>query len=464
MRRFFNPSDIAVFGVGNSPRNLAKNIVHNCLKMGFKGDIFPVGKNPGMIFGKKIITDPESLPEGIELAVILVPAGMVAQLLDVCGRKGIRRAIVSTGGFREFKEKDNCAEADIVDAAKRHGIKFIGPNCIGVICTGSGLCTPFNPFQTSSFKKGPVSIIAQSGGVATQSAHYFSEEHVGFSKIISVGNKLNLDEISFIKFLMDDNETEQIHLYLESIDHGRELIKLAKKSKKPIIIYKSNVSCIASKIAKSHTAALSNDDRVVEGALRQSGIVQVKSIHEMTVCAKAFRLPPLRGNRLVAISLSGGFSVILGDACEKYGFKCPELPGKLLTRIESFRRGGVIRMANPMDFGDIHNIDALRFAIKHCLALKDIDGLILSFMYGPEMARMLGKEIDSPEPLLELIKMASVDTGKPIGLSFFSERKYIEQLKALNSFPVFNDPTESVLAFKMLKDYWRWNGLVSQRI
>ena len=453
MKRFFYPLSIAVFGVGAGPKNLAKNIIHNCLAMGFEGAIFPVGKNPGEVFGKKIITDPESLPQGIDLVVILVPAGRVAQTLDICGRKGIRNVIISTGGFREFKEKGNQAEAAVIDMARRRGIRFIGPNCIGVICTESGLCTPFAPFQTKSFKNGPVSVIAQSGGVASQAAYYFSEEHIGFSKIISMGNKLNLNEIDFIKYLMDDDQTGQIHLYLESIDHGRELIDIARKSKKPIVIFKSNVSRTASRVAQSHTAALANNDQVVNAALKQAGIVRAGSIHEMTVCAKALELPPLKGNRLVALSLSGGFSVILGDACEKYGFICPELPRELLTEIESFRRGGVIKMSNPMDFGDIHTIAALKFAVEKCLALEYIDGLALCFMYGPEIARMLGEEISHPTLLLDFIKQMSVKAGKPIGLSFFAERKYIEQLKAANTFPVFNDPDESVLALKMLRDY-----------
>ncbi len=305
MRKFFYPSSIAVFGVDNSPRNLAKNIISNCRGMGFKGEIFPVGRNPGRVHKIDIITDPESLPRGIDLAVILVPAAFVADTLETCGRKGILHAIISTGGYSEFEEQNNHSEKDLLSVAKRHGIRFIGPNCIGVICTNSGLCTPFNPLQTASYKKGPVSIIVQSGGVTTRSSYYFSEEHVGFSKIISAGNKLNIGEIELMEYLIGDDDTEQIHLYLESIERGRELMKLAVRSGKPIVIFKSNITRTAEEIAQSHTAALSNNDRIVQGALKQAGIVRVKDIHDMTVSAKALRLPPLRGNRLVAISLSG---------------------------------------------------------------------------------------------------------------------------------------------------------------
>jgi len=460
MRQFFYPSNIAVFGVAaqsskTGPRNLAKNIISNCLDMGFKGAIHPVGREPGNVHGKKIITNPLSLPQGIELAVILVPARFVAETLDICGRKGILHAVISTGGFREFNDQDNPAERDIVSVARQYGIRFIGPNCIGVICTGSGVCTPFNPMRARKFKKGPVGLIVQSGGVTTQSAYYFSEEHVGFSKIISAGNKLDLDEIDFLEYLIKDKETEQIHMYLESIEDGRELTKLAKKSEKPIIIFKSNVSRTASKIAYSHTAALSNNDQIVDGALKQAGVVRVEDLHHMTVAAKALQLPPLRGDRLAVISLSGGYSVILGDACERYGFKCPTLPRKLMDQIEGFRRAGVIRMSNPMDFGDVHDIKALAFTLEHCLALEDIDGVVLSFMYEPEMVKLFGGGIGTPEQMLNFTRMMSQEHNKPIALSFFSERRHIEDFKRLNTFPVFNDPVESVRALRLLRDYWR---------
>ena len=461
MREFFYPSSIAVFGVADNSRNLAKNIISNCLEMGFAGEIYPVGREPGEVYGKEIITNPGSLLEGIELAVILVPARFVAETLDMCGQKGILHAIISTGGFREFSEESNQAEKDVLAVAKQYGIRFIGPNCIGVICTGSGLCTPFNPLQPKNYKKGHVSLIVQSGGVTTQSAYYFSEEHVGFSKIISAGNKLNIDEIDFLKYLMEDEDTEQIHLYLESIEDGKELMRLVKKSKKPIVIFKANVSRTASQVAKSHTAALSNNDRIVDSAFRQAGIVRVESIHGLTVAAKALQLPPLKGDRLVAISLSGGFSVILGDACERYGFTCPLLPRELLDKIEGFRRGGVIRMSNPMDFGDVHDIEALIFTIKSCLALDYIDGLVLSFLYDPEIAKIFGGVVGSPEQMLTFLKKLSERTGKPIAFSLIAERQYINEFKKINTFPVFNNPEESVRAMRMLRDYWRMRNVLN---
>ena len=455
MKKFFYPSSIAVFGVADSSANLARNIVSNCLEMGFKGEIFPVGRTRGSVNGQKIITEPDALPVGIDLAVILVPAAYVAKTLDICGRKGISHAIISTAGFREYSGKESPFEKDVLAVVRRHGIRLIGPNCIGVICTNSGLCTPFNLLRPQRFKKGRISLMTQSGGLTVQAAHLYSEEHVGFSKVISIGNKLDLNEIDYLEYLMEDDDTEQIHVHLESIEHGRKLINLARNARKPVVVFKSNVSAASAQIAKSHTAALSNDDRIVTGAFRQAGIVHVRSLREMIVCAKSLQLPPLLGNRLAVISLSGGFSVILGDACEEYGFECPSLPRELLDKIESFRRGGVIRMSNPMDFGDVHSIQGLTFAVEHCLKLDQIDGMVLALFYDPGIAKLLGQGSDNTQQLLDFLEGTMNACNKPIALSFLSERQYVEAYKKISPFPVFNDPVESVQALRKNRNYWK---------
>ncbi|MBW1923155.1 MAG: CoA-binding protein [Deltaproteobacteria bacterium] len=458
MRAFFYPAAVAVFGVSEEPRNLARNIIHNCRSMGFEGDLYPVGKKPGEVQGMPILTDPEDLPRGVDLAVVLVPAPRVPEVFDACGRKGIRHAVVSTGGFREYEGAESRVEREVLSVASRHGIRFIGPNCIGVISTGSGLCTPFNPLDTGRFQKGPVGVISQSGGVTTQAAYTFSDEHVGFSNIISAGNKLDIDEIDLLSFLLQDEETEQVHLYLESIERGRDFLRLVREAPKPVVLLKANVGRTASAVARSHTAALFNDDRVVQAAVRQVGVVRVETIHDMTVAAKALTLPALRGNRLAAVSFSGGFSVILADACEREGFVCPPLPRDLVRKIEGYRRGGVIRMSNPMDLGDVHDPMGVVFALEACLGLDSIDGMALSMIYDEQMSRLFGGRGASKEQILSFAAGLSERFEKPVALSFFTEKRHVEDFKALGKYPVFNDAVESVRALRMLRDYWVRRG------
>jgi acetyltransferase len=232
-------------------------------------------------------------------------------------------------------------------------------------------------------------------------------------------------------------------------------MRLAREAKKPVVLFKSNTGKTASVVAKSHTAALSNNDRIVDCAVKQAGIIRVEDMHSMTVCARAFKLPPLRGDRLAAVSISGGFAVILGDLCEKYGFECPELPRQFLDKIESKRRGGIIRMSNPMDLGDIYSPETVMDTIEDCLILDNIDGIVLSYMYSEEMSRFFNAEIGGAEQILRSIKDICERTGKPIALSLFAERRYIEEFKKTGIFPVFNDQEESVRALRILRNYRR---------
>jgi len=456
MKNFFYPSNIAVFGVADHPRNLGKNILLHCLEMGFEGELYAVGKRSGQVFGKTILTDPYKLPHGIDLAVILIPAKYVAEALEACGQKGIRNVIISTGGFRELSGAPSKAEKEVLSVARHYGIRFIGPNCIGVICPESGVCTPFNPIQAKRLQPGHIGLIIQSGGVTTQAAYYFSEEYVGFSKLISAGNKLDLNENDFLEYLISDDETRQIHLYLESIDDGRRLLKLARSSPKPIVIFKSNVTRTAATAAYSHTAAIANDDRVVEGALRQAGVLRVDGFEDLVVAAKALALPPLKGNRLAVLSFSGGFSVILADACENNGFTCPSLPKELVAELERYRRAGVIRLSNPMDLGDIHDLKGLVMALRGCLELDIIDGVVLGLLYERQIERIFGRKIGAPRQILEFLRSLALDKKKPIALSLFAQKRDIEEFKKFNHiFPVFNNPAESVRALAFLREYWR---------
>ena len=152
--------------------------------------------------------------------------------------------------------------------------------------------------------------------------------------------------------------------------------------------------------------------------------------------------------------MSGGFSVIMGDACEKYGFTCPALPRELLDKIESYRRAGVIRMSNPMDLGDVHDIEALIFTLRSCLALDYIDGLAMSLMYEPQMITLFGRGMGNPEQIASFFKYLCEESKKPVAVSVVCERQYLDEFKQTGIFPVFNDPIECIRALRALKDYW----------
>ncbi|NLF02073.1 MAG: CoA-binding protein, partial [Anaerolineales bacterium] len=272
MHTIFYPESIVVIGVSEREDNLAANIVRNLRAFGYSGALYAVGLRPGVVAGIPIATSVAELPTGIGLAVILTPAATVPGLLDACGAHGIRRAVIETGGFGEYSEAGRQLEAELISVARRWGMRFVGPNCISAINMENGLCLPFIRLDPTAVKRGPVSVLAQSGGVSITYMVLLSEMGLGVNKVVSMGNKSNLDEVDYLNYLLDDPGTRVICLYLESIEDGRRLIELARTAPKPIIVQKANTTTASAQVAFSHTAALASDDRVLSAALAQAGI------------------------------------------------------------------------------------------------------------------------------------------------------------------------------------------------
>ena len=275
MREIFYPSSVAVIGVSSKPDNLGRNIVANLVNYGFDGIVYAVGPRGGAIETRRIYHSVGDIPDHIDLAVILTPAQTVPGVLEECGRKGIRFAIIETAGFREYTEDGKKLEDEIVQVASKYGIRFVGPNCIGAINMENGFCVPF-PRLTKFVLRGEVSMISQSGGVGMSVLNLMANEGLGLNKFVSVGNMLNLDAEDMLEYLIQDEGTRLIFLYLESIQNGRRLMEVARKSNKPILVFKSNIGKLGQNIALSHTASLASDDKVVEAALQQAGIVRVR--------------------------------------------------------------------------------------------------------------------------------------------------------------------------------------------
>ncbi|MGD2178136.1 MAG: CoA-binding protein, partial [Anaerolineae bacterium] len=313
MDRFFYPESVAVIGVSERPDNLAATIIRNMLAFGYQGDIHAVGLRTGEVHGVSILASVEALPEDVDLAVILTPAPTVPALLDACGRKGIRRAVIESGGFTEFSKSGCELEEQVCAVARRWGLRFVGPNCISVVNMENGLCLPFARLDPQAARRGPVSVLAQSGGVSITYLMLLSQAGLGASKVVSMGNKADLDEVDYLTYLVSDPHTDVICLYLESIAEGRRLLDLAASCHKPVVVQKANRGDASAQIAFSHTAALANDDRIVDAALQQAGVARAASFDEAVALAQGFTLPRVTGNDLLIISRSGGHAVVAAD-------------------------------------------------------------------------------------------------------------------------------------------------------
>jgi acetyltransferase len=430
MERIFNPQRIVVVGVSERPDNLARNILANLRAFGYQGELHAVGRRGGEVHGVPIVSSLDEVPDGLDLAVILVPAPLVPGLVETCGRKGILRVIVESGGFSEFSEEGRRLEEQLVEIIRRWGIRLVGPNCISVINLEDGVCLPFARLSPQVVQLGSASAIAQSGGISITYTGMLSLSGVGINKAISIGNKIDLDEVDYLAYLLEDPGTESICLYLESIAKGRELMELARTAKKPIIAHKANRGQASQGIALSHTAALANDDRIVSAAFRQVGILRAESFRDTAAMAQGLALPPVRGNDLVIISRSGGHAVVAADAAEQHGFRLPPLSEKLSGRVRDFFSADVIALTNPLDLGTIFDFDLYAHIVAESLRVLTPDAVLLINTYSLD-------EMDAARRMARRVEELVRETGCPVALCVYAEGAESRTIQKALDMPVF---------------------------
>ncbi|MGV8057320.1 MAG: acetate--CoA ligase family protein [Smithellaceae bacterium] len=449
MEKIFNSKQVAIVGVSDTPTNLGKHIISNLIEFGFAGSYYAVGASEGTVFGHRIYQSVLDIPGDVDLAMILVKAKDVPSVAESCGQKGIKRMVISSGGFSEYRPENKALEQELLGICRKYGIRFIGPNCLAVINMENGLFLPFAPHRKTQWKKGSVGIISQSGGVATHMAQRLCHQKVGISKVASIGNKLNVDEVDLLQFYIEDPETKIIYLYLEGLSRARELFELLHVSPKPILIHKSNIFQSSNKIAHSHTASLASDEKVVDAAFKQAGIIRVTNFEEAVNCIKTLMLPPLKGNKLVGMSPGGGPSVILADEARRYGFTMPTLPRDFLDWLESKERAKVITLTNPIDCGDLYNLDVHIEAIERLRKLPGIDAIFYDIAYSETMAKVLGRE--AFERLFEYCTRVNQCSSVPVMIaSVLTEPDALDELNKLIPFPIFDSITGCFNAMKMV--------------
>jgi acetyltransferase len=437
-----------VIGVSENPNNLARIIVENLFEFQFHGEILLIGQKKGILFGRGICTSIEDLKEGIEVAVILTPAHTVPGILEACGRKKIRWAIIESGGFGEYSEEGAELEKEALRIAKKWGIRIVGPNGIGIINIENGFVVAFPPLNRKTVRKGKVSLLVQSGGVSLTYLNLLSSASVGISKIVSMGNKLDLNEIDYLKYLIDDPQTEIIGIYLESIQRGRDLLEVARSTSKPIILHKANIGEASKEIAKLHTSALANDDQVVDTALKQADIIRARDFRSFINAVKVLSLPPMKGNNLVILSRSGGIAIVAADSAERYGFRLFPLTRSFQNRIHSYFRAKVIQPTNPLDLGDLFDFDLYTKILKQVLKIKTVDGIIFQHA-------AIGDEMQPSRGLIHAAKELSLQYQKPVAFCYLTEEEELAFIKRAFDYPIFIEPEDALSALAISRDHYR---------
>lgn len=448
MREIFYPTTVAVIGVSPKPDNLGRNIVANLVEYGFDGIVYAVGPSGGTIETRRIYKSVGDIPDHIDLAVILTPAVTVPAVLEECGQKGIRRAIIETAGFREYAESGRQLEDEIQRVAEKYQIRFIGPNCIGAINMENGFSVPF-PRLKKFVKRGEVSVISQSGGVGMAVLNLMANEGLGLNKFVSVGNTLNIGSEELLEYLIEDEGTSLIFIYLESIQDGRRLMEVARTSHKPVMVFKSNIGRLGQNIALSHTASLASDDKVVDAAFHQAGILRVRDATTLGNNLKILGLEPMKGKNLGIISRSGGQAVIAADACELSGFNLAHFPDSFLREIEKHFRASVIKLTNPLDLGDLFDLELYAQIVKQTLQLPDVDGIVFLQTSLSETENLASRL------LLERIIKLVEEYQKPVAYYISTMASEVTYLKQNYNFPIFTQVVETVRALEMSNYYYQ---------
>jgi len=445
MQKLFYPERIAVIGVSERRENAGRNIMENICRFDFAGDIFPVGPRGGIVCGKEILTSVDRLPEEIDAAIIITPAATVPDIVDQCGRKGIPWVIVETGGFGELSAEGKKLGDELLSTARKWGIRVVGPNGLGIINMSASLVTPFAPMHKEILKQGSVAVLSQSGGVMYNLVNQLSNNNIGISKAVSVGNKLDLDEIDYLSYLLEDDETQIILLYLESIMRGRQLMELAAQTTKPIVIHKVNRHPATSEIAMFHTQALATDDRVVDAAFREAGIVRAQSYREAIDWVKILTLPPMRGNNLVIISRSGGVAISTADFAIESKFTLYPLSEAFLNKVQEKSGPNVIKRTNPLDLGDFLNFD-LFVGITEDALKEGADGIFFQH----------GGATDDATGMISLgraFHRLSLQYQKPISACFMFYESNAFQIRRSFELPLFADPQDAIHALAVSRDH-----------
>jgi acetyltransferase len=422
---FFEPKSVAIIGASAAPGKAGHELIRNIQANGYPGRLHPVNPKGGEIFGLPVSTSIATLPDGLDLALIVLPAEATPGAVRECAAKGIRHIVCMAGGFAEVDEAGSQIQRELADIVRETGIQLMGPNISGHTSTPAAFTSAF--FPLGKIRRGTVSVIAQTGNFATHTMKYIlSGEHYGVSRVIGLGNKVDIDETDALAYLADDPETTAILLYLESFKRPAQFLELARRvtRRKPVVILKSGATEAGRQAAVAHTAALAAEDRVVDGMLRQAGIVRVSDYSHLLIAMKALSMLPLpEGNRVSFLAPSGALLVVLSDLCVRLGLEVPALLPENVQRLQEISPP-YIRMRNPVDIWAAATVRGVEFGYREGLeaVLRDpnIDAAI------PVL--MLTREIGMPT-FDFLLDLRAKYPQKPIVVGFSGDKDCMEQCK-----------------------------------
>lgn len=442
IQAIMSPKSIAVIGATNRPGSVGLSVFRNILDAGYTGVSYPVNPNAHSVQSVKTFPTLSSIPDEIDLAVIIVPAEIVPSIIEEAAAKQVKGVVIITAGFKETGGNGVELENNLKELASKHGIRMIGPNCLGIINTDPAVSMNAS-FTRKMPRRGNIAFISQSGALCTAVLDFAQGRNIGFSKFISFGNKADVNEIDLLHYLKDDPDTDVILMYIEDVTNGREFIETARTitwdAKKPILCIKSGSSQEGAKAATSHTGSMSGSDAAYDAIFFQSGVQRMEGVEELFNAAVAFsKQPAPKGNKIAIVTNAGGPGIMATDSAIRNGLKLAVLSEKTKQKLRE-TLPLTANINNPVDvIGDAKH-DRYESALRAVLEDDDVEGAIV---------------ILTPQAMTDILETAQIvpnvvkGIDKPVLCCFMGIVDVSKGVKHLekNGIPNYQFPSEAVQA------------------
>ncbi len=453
MEELFNPESIAIVGASAKPGKIGYSIMRNLVEYGYDGLIYPVNIKGGEMTFKdrkfKVYKSVLDVPGKVDMAVVAVPAAHVPQVVDECGRKGVKVLPIISSGFGELGEEGKKVEQQLVEKARGYGMRVIGPNIFGVVYTPSKLNATFGP---TDIIPGKLAFISQSGALGIALMGWTILEKIGLSALVSIGNKSDVDDADLLDYLEKDKNTEAILIYMEGIKDGRKFMQSAKRvsRKKPIVVIKAGRSERGARAVASHTGSLAGADRIYTAAFEQTGVLRAFSISEAFDWGRALsNLPEPQGDNVVIITNGGGVGVMATDACEEEGLKLYDNLEELKVFANYMPPFGSYK--NPVDLTGMATAAEYEGALKTALAHPEVHAVVVLSCQ---------TAILDAKALAEVVINAYTESGKkkPLVVAMVGGTEFREAINVLNEngIPTYPEPERAIGSVAALYRWHNW--------
>lgn len=452
---FFQPRSVAVVGASRDEQSVGFALFRNLVRGGaggseadgFAGPVYAINRKGGELLGQPVYPSLAAVGAPIDLVVVAIPPRFIPDLMDEVGAVGARAAIVISAGFGELGAEGHALQEQVVARARAHGIRVIGPNCLGVLCPGARLNASF---AASPPPAGKIGLLSQSGALVTGLISYAQVERFGLSAAVSLGGKADVGDVEVIRWLADDPQTTAIALYVEALADPRAFLELTREvsQRKPIVAIKGGATAAGAKAASSHTGSLAGSLAAYRAAFSQAGVLQANTIGDFMAWVRALAHQPApAGNRLAIVTNAGGPGVLCADAAARHGIELAELSEPTRARLDAVLPA-VWSHGNPVDIIGDATPERFRQAVEVVLAAPEVDGVVVV---------MTVQSMTDPVATAEAIAAASEGANKPLLASFLGlAGTEAGSLLDARGIPELDTPERAISAMGALMRRGRW--------